>query len=317
MKSVLAFFRLTRWKNLLIVALTQFMVWYFVIYRAAELKNTTLFLSSFNFAILSLSTVLIAAAGYIINDFFDVKIDLINKPEKVIIGNVISRKSAFMIYIILNMLGLLLGLYLAFQLQQLYLIGFQLSCIVLLWLYSAKFKRAFVSGNVMVSFLVAFTILILAAFEPGLYSFAQYELVVNINHQEQINPLGVIVVYGYFAFVITWMREVVKDLEDFEGDREEGCVTMPIKIGLKKTIGFVRLLGCLGVLPLIWIGIKLLANDWFVLSAYIFIALAFPILYLLFYLNKDKSKQHFKKLSKVLKLLMLAGILTLVIYSVL
>jgi len=314
MNLLLVFFRLIRWKNLLIVALTQWMVWYFVIHPMNSWANAIVFLTAFNCMLLSLSTVLIAAAGYIINDYFDVRIDLINKPNDVIIEKIIPRRAAILWHSFLNVIGLLAALYLAWRLHNFFLIFIQIACTVLLWFYSTKFKREFIKGNLIVAFLVAFTVLILAVFEPSLYPCFRFELFIFEAGNKIINPLGVIIVYAYFAFILTWMREIVKDMEDFKGDIEEGCVTMPIKIGLQKSQWFVTFLGVLGILPLVIAAIKLMQGSWSILGIYILLAIIAPILYLLYILPRKTTKLHYQKISKLLKVIMITGVLSLLIY---
>lgn len=314
MNLILAFFKLIRLKNLLIVVLTQLLIWYFVLLPFGGFGEFPIFLSIINFSLLCLSTALIAAAGYIINDYFDVAIDLINKPNEVIIGKFISNKSAIFIYIILNAIALLFAFILAWKLNQLSLSLIQISCIVLLWLYATKFKREFMKGNILVAFLVAFTILILAVYEPFLYHFSNLKLFIRAQEMMIVNPLGLIIFYAYFAFMITWMREIVKDMEDFKGDSEDGCTTMPIRIGLQKSQRFVSILGVFAILPLIIVAFKLWKGSWRILSIYIFVALVISIIYLLFYLPKKTTQKHYHKASQLLKLIMLLGLFALFIY---
>src|SRR5690554_266337 len=160
MNKIKAFFKLIRWTNLLIILLTQYFVWQFVIQPLNKWSEIPVFLNFPNFLILSCSTIFIAAAGYIINDYFDVKIDLINKPEKVIIEKIINRRAAIIWHSFLNFSGLGLSLFLALQLGNIWVWGIHVLCTILLWFYSTKFKREFVSGNILVALLTALTILI-------------------------------------------------------------------------------------------------------------------------------------------------------------
>lgn len=314
MSPVKAFFQLIRWRNLLIVLLTQWFVWQCAIRPMASWSTEPVFLNGFHFLLLSLSTVFIAAAGYIINDYFDVKIDVINRPQKVIIERVISRRGAILWHSMLNIAGFVIAFYLALKLHNYWVVSIQLACTILLWFYSTTFKRRFVIGNVVVAILTALTVLILAVFEPALYPHINFTYFLVENGKTLVNPFGVIAVYTYFAFMLTWMREIVKDMEDFKGDAEDGCITMPIKIGLKKSTGYVLFFGILAILPLSVAALKLFYGAWSVLGIYILVALIIPIVAWLFFLPRRATSEHYGKASRWLKIIMLLGILSLLLY---
>jgi len=314
MKIITAFFQLIRWRNLIIVFLTQWFIWQCVIHPMEAWAIVPVFLTPVSFLLLSLSTILIAAAGYIINDYFDVKIDVINRPQKVIVDRIISRRAAILWHSFFNVTGFLLAFYLARKLGNYYVVLVQLVCTVLLWFYSTHFKRRFVIGNVVVAFLTALTVMILAVFEPALYPFMNFELFYSIHGKIIVNPFGVIAVYTYFAFMLTWMREIVKDMEDFKGDAEDGCVTMPIRIGLQKSVRIVLAFGIATILPLLMAAIKLCAGAWSVLGIYIILFLLLPLMLWLFFLPKRSTVQHYGKASKYLKFIMLSGIASLLLY---
>lgn len=314
MKTITSFFQLIRWRNLVIVFLTQWFIWQCVIHPMEGWAQVSVFLSAKNFLLLSLSTLLIAAAGYIINDYFDVKIDVINRPQKVIVDKVISRRAAILWHSFFNVTGFLLALYLARKMGNYYVVIIQLVCTLLLWFYSTHFKRQFVIGNVVVALLTALTVLILAVYEPALYSFLNFDLFLKIGSRLLVNPFGVIAVYTYFAFMLTWMREIVKDMEDFKGDAEDGCVTMPIKIGLQKSARLVIFFGLITILPLLVAAIKLCSGSWSVLGVYIIVMLIAPLAVWLWFLPRKSTVQHYGKASKYLKFIMLSGIASLLIY---
>lgn len=314
MKTVTSFFQLIRWRNLIIVFLTQWFIWQCIIHPMAGWAQVSVFLSVQYFLLLSLSTLLIAAAGYIINDYFDVKIDVINRPQKVIIDKVISRRAAILWHSFFNVAGFLLALYLARKMGNYYVVIIQLVCTLLLWFYSTHFKRRFVIGNVVVALLTALTVLILAVYEPALYSFVSFDLFLRIGSRLIVNPFGVIAVYTYFAFMLTWMREIVKDMEDFKGDAEDGCITMPIKIGLQKSTRLVVFFGLITILPLLVAAIKLCSGSWSVLGIYIIILLIMPLAAWLWFLPQKSTVQHYGKASRYLKFIMLSGIASLLLY---
>lgn len=314
MNPASAFLRLIRWRNLLIVFLTQWFIWLCVIHPMAAWSPVPVFLTAPRFLLLSLSTVLIAAAGYIINDYFDVRIDVINRPQKVVIDRLVGRRAAILWHSIFNIAGFLLALWLARGLGNYTVVAIQLICTLLLWFYSTHFKRQFVTGNVVVALLTGLTVLILAVFEPALYPHLGFTLFASYKGRVLVNPMGVIAVYTYFAFMLTWMREIVKDMEDFKGDAADGCVTMPIRIGLRASTRYVLFFGILAILPLLVAAVRLCTGAWVLLGGYIFLFLVLPILAWLFFLPRKATAQHYGAASRWLKLIMLAGIVSLLLY---
>jgi 4-hydroxybenzoate polyprenyltransferase len=309
MNPIGAFFSLIRWRNLLLLLFTQWAVWRCVIVPINEWSTIPVFLNGFYFWLLALSTAFIAAAGYIINDYFDVRIDAINKPDKVIIERVIKRRWAIVAHTVLNILGLLLAAWLCYRLQNPIAMVIQLACTLLLWFYSTHLKRMFVSGNIAVAALTALTVLILAVYEPALHPYRQ-----PLPPFISVHPFYVIVVYTYFAFMLTWMREIVKDMEDFKGDAEDGCITMPIKIGLHRAANVVMAIGILALIPLAFAAYKLLSGNMIGLGIYVVLGLIAPLTTLLFYLPTKNTQQHYAIASRWLKIIMLSGIIALIIY---
>src|SRR5690606_19191379 len=157
-----------------------------------------------------LSTLLIAAAGYIINDYFDVKIDLVNKPKRVIVGRYLKRRMAIGTHQLLNVLGVIAGLLVSYKVALVNIFS-----VSPLWLDSERYKRQLLIGNVAVSLLTALSLMILTV------------------HYPQNRKL--IFIYAVFAFFISLIREIVKDIEDMKGDAFHGCRTLPIVVGIRRT----------------------------------------------------------------------------------
>ena len=307
----MAWLKLIRWSNLLIVFLTQLLAWACVILPIHQFNEVDFLLNAPNFLLLSLSTVLIAAAGYMINDYFDIRIDNINRPEKMVLEKNIPRRMAIIFHTTLNVIALVLAGIVARQAGAYGWLVLQLVCTLLLWFYSTHFKRAFMIGNVVVALLTALTIVTLIIYEPGMHYYLSRAFFLEDGLP---NPVWVLLVYTYFAFVLTWMREIVKDMEDFKGDEAEGCVTMPIKWGLKKAEQFTLLLGVFAVVPLIIVGVNLLINRDWLLGIYSFGALVIPIIVWMSFLPKAATNAHYAKASRGLKLIMVSGIGSLIIY---
>lgn len=241
---------------------------------------------------------LIAAAGYVINDYFDIKIDSINKPQKVVLEVAIPRKQAIVVHTSLNIIAILVAAYVALQAHHYEWLLLQLFCSVLLWFYSTSFKRQYITGNIVVAILTALTIVSLIIYEPSLSHF----------------PKAVLLVYAYFAFMLTWIREIVKDMEDHIGDRAEGCITMPIKHGLAYSARFCMLLSALVILPLTMGSVVLFDHNYKWLSAYVAIILIIPIILWSFFLVRKTTTAHYHTASSGLKTIMLLGICSLIIY---
>lgn len=309
-----SFLRLIRWKNLVIVLLTQWFIWACVVFPLDNLMGQKIFLSPINFTLLSLSTLLIAAAGYIINDYFDIRIDMINRPEKVIVGAIIRKRWVMFWHSLFNVIGITIAFYLAYHAQKWWLPFLQIMCTVILVVYSVKWKREYVIGNFIVSLLTGLTVMIIALYEIQIYPFINFHFFIYDYQILIVNPFWVIVMYAYFAFMLTWIREIVKDMEDIKGDANEYCNTMPLKIGLKKTVAFVRLLSVFTIIPLLVSSIKLLTTAWYILGIYLIIAIIIPLILWNRFLLQQTTQVHFAKASRYLKLLMIIGIFSLLLY---
>lgn len=275
---VTGFFRLIRWPNLLMLALTQYLVRLSLISPEVPWQEG---LTEGTLLRIVLATACIAAAGYIINDYYDVKIDLINKPERVVIGRYIKRRWAMGINLVLNGLGILLGLTVSLRVAAL-----NAAAVFLLWFYSNHLKRRPFWGNLMVSLLTALALVVLAV---------QYR-----RHEE------VVYLYALFSFCLSLVREIIKDMEDVKGDATFGCQTLPILWGMRKTKTLLY-----GILALFFL---ILAASLSVLPPsmiYLFALLALPMGYLVYRLVRADTRQDFAFLSQYCKVVMLLGILTM------
>ena len=305
--------RLIRWPNLIIVALTQFAAWWCVIrpFHKPEV------LTPLNFGLLCLSTVLIAAGGYIINDYFDIRIDVINKPDKVILERDIPRRLAIIVHSVLNVIAVILAAFVALPAGHPEWLLLQLVCTALLWKYSTTWKRQFMIGNVVVSLMTALTIIALIIYEPLLWQPRGY---VAGEHQIWLNPFSTLLVFALFAFLLTWMREIVKDMEDYKGDDEEGCITMPIKWGLLGSTRFVQALGIFAIVillaALLWIALHT-SRPWLYIPLY-FIAgtVVLPLGIWICRLQGGATSEHYHMVSRKLKEIMVFGVLSLVLLSI-
>jgi 4-hydroxybenzoate polyprenyltransferase len=298
--------RLIRWQNLLIIFFTQLIAWWCIV-----LPESPQILHFVNFLCLSLSTVLIAAAGYIINDYFDIKIDSINKPEKVVLDNIIPRKQAIISHTVLNIIALLLAAYVAAQAHHFEWLLLQVCSTLLLWFYSTHFKRQYLTGNVVVAVLTSFTIISLFIYEPVLQQEAALPA---IGSGSSSLPVWMLMIFAYFAFMLTWMREIVKDMEDLRGDEAEGCVTMPVKKGLSYSTRFTIALSVFAIIPLAVASYTLFRHDFKLLAGYVTVLLVTPLILWSVFITRGATEQHYNNASHILKLIMILGICSLLIY---
>lgn len=314
--------RLIRLNNLVMIAITQYLVRFCIIIPILHLKGLTSQISEFWFAMLVLATVLLAAGGYAINDYFDTKTDAINRPKRVLVGKTFTRQFAIKLHFTLSTIGSLLGIA-----ASLYVGVWQFALIFpfvggLLWFYSTTYKAQLLLGNLIISVMAAMVPLIVLMFE-----FARItHTILIVVQQNQINLNAIVFwVMGFalFAFLTTFIREVVKDMEDFEGDAQTGRNTIPVAWGMKnaKLVAIMAIVA--EVVAIYWTFYQYLSvlpsgsTDWLSLS-YLTITIAIPFAILLFRIVHASAQSHYKLASTLIKLVMLAGVLyTLIFYIVL
>jgi 4-hydroxybenzoate polyprenyltransferase len=307
--AVSAFFRLVRWPNLLFIALTQTLFYFCILvpsfYQGVPVHENIL--KPDDFVLLCISSVLIAAAGYIINDYFDLHIDRINKPEKVVVEKIIKRRWAIIWHWILSGLGIIIGFYLSWKLRNVFIGPSNMACVLLLWFYSTTFKKKLLVGNVLISFLTAWVIGVLYLSEFRFHRFVDPEF-----HGALSRVYKFTLVYGSFAFIISLVREVIKDMEDMEGDARYGCRTMPVVLGLNASKFFCACWLTLLVAALIFIMFYILQYRWWITILYTCFLVIFPILRVLKQLSRAEEPAGFHRLSVMIKSIMMTGILSMI-----
>lgn len=320
MKLLLDFLRLVRFPNLVVIALTQYAIRYGIIFPFLLQAELNFYLDESTFALLVLATVMIAAAGYIINDYFDIKLDYLNKPKQLVLGRSIKRRHAMALHIFINTIGLLIAGYVAYSIGHPMLILFQFVSAALLWYYSVSFKKQVLIGNLIIASLTA-----LVPFTAGYYEVAvMFDNLPDLTGApEDLNMienlasllfsikflLYWIIGYSLFAFLLTFVREIVKDIEDIEGDKAFDCKTLPIVFGIptaKKAAISISIITLLGLLFLE--AIQFLGGDW-ISFAYFFILLTLPIIWVIYRIVKAEKKKHYFIISQAIKIIMLFGIL--------
>lgn len=303
--------KLVRLPNLIIVVLTQYLLEYYILVPALEIAEYQYVLDHLRFALLSFTTVLIAASGYIINDIEDYEIDLLNKPDKVIVGKYLSVSTAHKLYWFVVTLGLLISIYLAIYVENFLLVLIYPAAIFLLWWYSKKLKKVALWGNVVVA--------VFCAFVAGIVLFAERIAFMKLiqSHTEIGERVAIIFgVYFGFAYASTMFREIVKDIEDQEGDAALGCQTLPIILGQTRA---KLIAGFFGVSLLLLLGFYtfwLWQNEHLLGVNFLVIAILLPIIFTLFKLKNAATKADFKMVSRLAKFVMLGGIFLLLISKI-
>jgi 4-hydroxybenzoate polyprenyltransferase len=272
MKKIWAYIALARPLNLFFVVLAQVLCAYYILHLKLDLKLAVLFIS----------TVMITAAGYIINDYFDVKADAVNKPKKVFVGRTVRRRDALFFVFILNF-GTLLTAWLC-GLGKTYLVVFSLT-IVSLWFYSYLLKRSFLAGNLLVAFLASYSIYILS------YMGEKNNLLLS---------------FVFFAFFSNLIREIIKDCEDIKGDLLLNSRTIPIIIGIPFTKVIISILNTIFITSVMVAYYKYQETK-MLASIFIIVGLCAYIYYLMI----DKKSENFKTASQIMKVIMLVGCLSI------
>ena len=313
-------FKIIRWKNLIIISLSQIFIKFFFIdffIQKDQLLNE-------NFVILLIVTILIAASGYIVNDIYDYNLDQINKPEKVVLGKFLKSRDAIIIYMMFNCLAIVLSIFLCMKIEQeIYILVFLL-IIYCLWLYSKKLKKYKIIGNILIAFFISLSIL-----NVPLFSYK------NILSDDRFFVFLIISIFSVLAFLINVKREIIKDIEDIEGDKIHKVKSLPIIFGTKKSklvtiiIGIILMFAISSLITfqililrsdlLLDVGGNQFSNPQIWGANYISIIYMFIILIMFFYVEllilNATTKTNFTKASKLLKYLMLLSLLSIPVFS--
>lgn len=311
-KHLRSIFTLVRFPNLIIIALTQYAMRYLIMEPLLPNSDFQLQFGNLQFFLLVLSTIFIAGAGYIINDYFDTRTDMINKPTRVVVGMEVGRRQAMILHAMLNIIGVGIGIYLSFYIKLPAMSLVFMLATGLLWFYSTTYKRQFLVGNLSVSFLTGLVPLMVVLFEIPLLNRAYGEQM--LLHNASFSYIFAWVAgFSFFAFLSTLIRELIKDAEDFEGDSAYGMRTVPIVLGSTwtKTIVVTLIVATLGVLIFLlmrFILFSVTPADFYSLAYFIFL-LILPFVLLAIRVIRAKDKRDYHRASTLIKLIMLFGIL--------
>ncbi|MCK8482082.1 geranylgeranylglycerol-phosphate geranylgeranyltransferase [Psychroserpens algicola] len=302
---MLSILNLIRWKNLVMIIIAQVLIKYalFEPYAPITVLDTT------HFILLVLTTLCIAAAGNIINDIYDVDTDLVNKPDQVVIGKQISESFAYILFFTLNIIGVLLGLYLSHSIGESSFFSIFVIISILLYVYASYLKGTVLIGNLLISFLVAMSIIIVGVFDILPAAVPQIR-------DTQIIFLQIAGVYALFAFLINLVREIIKDIQDVDGDYKAGMNTLPIAIGRERANKIAFALSMLPIGALIYVIVTFLYTNLIVVGYFLCFVIA-PLLYCTIKMFSAEHKSHYTHLSMMYKIILGLGLVSLVLLPLL
>ena len=297
--------KLIRYQNLLMLALMQFLFRYGFL----KLQNVQLALTDWQYGLLVLATVSIAAGGYIINAILDVKTDTDNRPNTIIIGDSISEAKGYNLYIGFTVIGVVSGFYLSNTINKPSFASLFIIIVATLYFYSLSLKQSLLIGNLIVALLLSFSLLIVGVFD--LYPVTSEE-----NRPIMGLLFGILLDYAIFAFLLNFIREIVKDLEDVKGDAHQGMRTLPIIFGVKKTTKIVLVLSLIPIICIVYyLNYYLFQSGLIISSIYGFVFILAPLIYFTLKIMPATQTNDFHHLSAVLKWVLFFGILSIVVIS--
>lgn len=297
------FLKLIRYPNLLLLAFMQLIFRYGFL----KLQNIPLALNDWQYGLLVLSTVLIAAGGYVINNIFDQDTDNDNKPNNVIVGKSISETNAYSIYVALNITGVSIGFYLSNVIAKPGFAALFILIAATLYFYAINWKQMLLIGNFIVALLLSFSVIIIGIFDL-------FPVVNQSNQSLMANLFSILIDYAVFAFMINFIREIVKDLEDVNGDYNQGMRTLPITLGISRTAKVVSILSFIPVCAILLYINNYLMPLLFV-TIYMLLFVVGPLLYFSIKIWSASSQKEFHVLSLLLKWILLFGILSILVIS--
>ncbi len=296
----------------------MFFVRYFLIKPVYTAEDIVMQIDTFAFIMFVLGYLLLTAGGYAINDYYDIGIDEINKPQKTVLRNILPLSHGLYSYILLTTLGFIVSVYAIYLINSWKLIFVLIIVAFLYWFYSTKYKREFIIGNILVAFLAALSVSIVWLYEffASLQNYQralQPNLVLPLKYLKFLTDI--ILVYSAFAFVFTLLREIVKDIADIDGDKEFNCKTLPVVAGVNNTRIILYVLLIVTVLSLVYV-LYLLWKENFIYMGVFSIILIFFVFYIFAKLIKARERKDYIQISDTLKIIFLIGICSIQLFSI-
>ena len=303
--KMLNLLKLIRYQNLMILAFMQLIFRYGFL----KLQNVPLSLADWQYVLLVLSTVCIAAGGYIINAIFDQETDSENRPDSVIIGKYITESKAYNLYVAFTFIGVAIGFYLSNVIER---PNFAIVFILIastLYLYATSLKQSLLIGNIIIALLLSASVLIIGLFDLLPATYDRNQAIMGLL-------FGILIDYAVFTFIINLIREIVKDIEDINGDSSQGMSTLPIVIGVPKATKVVFALSFIPIISIFYyLKVYIFDGNLILSSIYGLVFIASPLLYFTIKIWSAKEPKDFRHLSTILKWIMFFGILSILVIS--
>ncbi|MDY0279435.1 MAG: geranylgeranylglycerol-phosphate geranylgeranyltransferase [Salinivirgaceae bacterium] len=306
------FLRLIRATNLSIIVFTMVAIRYGIIVPLLASLGLSPSMPIIDFWLMIAATIAIGAAGYVINDYFDQKIDAVNKPHRIVVGKQIHRREAILLHWIFNGLAFVIGVYLAYRVQLWWLVIVYLVVIYIFWSYSLSLKRRAILGNIAVA-----TMAFLVPFQVMLFEFAWY-LHINNSWPESnvlmhlfVYVIGIITIYSLFAFLTNFVREIIKDFEDVRGDVRYGRRSLPITLGPVKAKWIVQIVNALiiGSILILYFRFLMKQDQHYYYLLFLVITIIVPLIFVIYTTYKAREATMYSKPGNILKVVMLMGII--------
>jgi 4-hydroxybenzoate polyprenyltransferase len=323
MNPIIATIKASRWQNLLLITLTMCLVRYGIIQPFFKILvedspfQFAVGMGNLDFGLLILSSVLIAAAGNLINDYFDIKIDRVNKPDAIIVGRHIKRRVAMLLHVVFNVLALLIAVYLSIKAGKIELVFIHVIIITTLWFYSTDFKKRLIYGNLSIAFCVALIPIVVWVFEVLTLITVNFEAFKEIQAKTVFKEFSVVTLswvvgLSIFSFIVTLAREITKDIVDIKGDLAFRCKSLPIVFGIKTTKIIIVVLDAIVIGLVVYVQQVYLPGDRNT-SIYFYLLIVPSLLITAFFTLKAKEPSQFKLPAGLNKIASLIGVLFLVV----
>jgi len=293
---------LIRWQNLILIIIAQVLIKY-ALFESFDVATT---LDSLEFLFLVTITLCLAAAGNIINDIYDIETDSINKPNKVIIGKHISEKLAYNLFFTLNIIGIGLGFYLSHSVGKSSFFSIFVIISLALYVYASYLKGTVLFGNLLISFLVGMSIIIVGIFDL-------LPAIIPQNRVTQITFFKIVIDYAVFAFLINLVREIIKDIQDVDGDYKAGMNTLPIVLGRERANKIAFIVSMIPIGAVIYFMVTYLYKQQIAIGYFLVFVIA-PLIYVTIKIFGAEHQKHYQHISIVYKVVMLLGIFSLLLY---
>lgn len=308
------YLKLIRFNNLIIIFTTLVIMRYVVLKAVYGFYDLSLLYHNTGFWFLCLATISIAAGGNVINDYFDRKTDSINRPKRVLVAHKIKRRTAILNHIILSIIGVISGFIASYYMGSLKYGVFFIIIVFVLWKYSTVLKKKAFWGN--------FSVAALTAMIPLLVGISEYLSYKNAETPQLIykyaSAIGIanriLIGFAVFAFLYNFIRELIKDIEDYRGDKKTGMCTMAIKLGIKNAKIISGILSVITAIFVYWAWQTYLSKLPFFIneiysSVYIWVLIIIPTIYVSIRTFAASQKKHYTGISRLLKIIMIFGVL--------